>query len=583
MNTATAIEQYALETSWSTRITDEVILESIQGDIPFPMELSILEAITDLNSGKVSNKEIFIKLFSILLRDPVSKPIQAISTQLGHIAGIKDSARAFEWGILLVKECKDSGLYTLRQIDNEWYVHPNFTLDKETQRKLDKLQYLPPMKVMPKNWSNNHNGGWLWENKHLILGSRFTKHDKPLSYDVINKLQRIPWEIDTNTYLFEKQTNRILNKKKFLRVINEYLGSSFHFVWRYDSRGRSYSSGYDLNLQSNEYGKALISLHRKELITEQGLANLHIAIANHAGKDKLTWQDRYDWAVMQNVDKISWDEPILGRKAVRALKDTLEGKPSGYVMNLDATSSGLQIMAVISGCKQTAKWVNCTDPAIRYDIYTEIANLMNAQLPKPVSRKIVKQVAMTHFYNSKATPKALLSDKELVTFYTIITGLLPGAENVMDIINACWNDNADHHTWVMPDGHTVYIPVVEGINGTYADPELGEIPLRWYHQTKSDNYRSLCPNVVHSIDGYVAREMVRRCNFQLSHVHDCFVFNPNHLQEVAITYRKIMAEIAKGNIFRDILRQITGNNRLQITKTSNNLDQDILNSSYMLS
>ena len=41
----TAIEQYALETSWSTRITDEIVLESIQGDVPFSMELNILEVI----------------------------------------------------------------------------------------------------------------------------------------------------------------------------------------------------------------------------------------------------------------------------------------------------------------------------------------------------------------------------------------------------------------------------------------------------------------------------------------------------------------------------------------------------------
>ena len=58
----TAIEQYALETSWSTRITDEIVLESIQGDVPFSMELNILEAITDLNRVKVCNKEIYIKL-----------------------------------------------------------------------------------------------------------------------------------------------------------------------------------------------------------------------------------------------------------------------------------------------------------------------------------------------------------------------------------------------------------------------------------------------------------------------------------------------------------------------------------------
>ena len=117
----------------------------------------------------------------------------------------------------------------------------------------------------------------------------------------------------------------------------------------------------------------------------------------------------------------------------------------------------------------------------------------------------------------------------------------------------------------------------------YTDVELGDIPLRWYHQTTSDNFRSLCPNVIHSIDGYIAREMIRRCDFQLSHIHDCFVFNPNYLQKVIATYKEIMAEIAKSNLFNDILRQITGNPNISATKASTDLDLDILDSSYMLS
>ncbi len=393
----TAIEQYIMETSWSTRASDQIISESIQGYIPKEMEYTIHKNICEWNYGRMSNKDLFIKFFSLILKDKVAKPIQAIATQMGHIAGIKDSAKAFEWGILLVKSCKDAGLYILKHIDKEWYVHPNYSLDKATRQKLLKLQYLPPMKVIPLNWSDNHSGGWMWENKHLILGSRFTKHNGYQAYDVINKLQSIPWEIDTDTYIHEKNTNRMMNKKKFLRVVKEYLGQPFHFVWRYDSRGRSYSSGYDLNIQSNEYGKSLISLHNKELITH--IPNLCIAIANHAGNDKLTWQERIDWASNLDLDKVDttkWDQPILGRKAIRAVHDTGAGKPTGYVMSLDATSSGLQIMAAISGCKQTAKLVNMIDPNTRHDAYGEVGSTMNAKLSKPVLRKISKYAAMTH-------------------------------------------------------------------------------------------------------------------------------------------------------------------------------------------
>ena len=575
------LNQYALEMSWSTRATDAIISESVQDDIPMATEFSILEEIEKVNPRNVTNADIYIKFLSLILKEKAAKPIQAIATQLGHIAGFKNSAEAFEWGLSLVKNCRNTGLYALSFVESDWYVDPAFVLDKKTKQKLDKLQYLPPMKVKPNKWSDNHNGGWVWETKHLVLGSRFTKHNRPLAYDVINKLQSMQWEIDAETYTLEKNTNRNINKKKFLRVINEYLDKPFHFVWRYDSRGRSYSSGYDLNLQSNEYGKALLSLRKKEKITK--IENLLVAIANHAGKDKLTWEERIDWAIGQNPDDIQWEEPMLGRKAVRAYVDTMAGKPSGYTMSLDATSSGLQVMAAISGCKQTAKLTNMIDVDVRHDLYNRVTEMMNQRLAKPLTRKIVKQCVMTHYYNSKATPKALLSEHELSVFYEVMQGLLPGAEDVMETINACWNDQADHHTWTMPDGHTVYIPVIEGINATYTDDELGEIPLRYYAQTTSDNYRSLCPNLIHSIDGYVAREMIRRCDFQLSHIHDCFVFSPDYLQDVAGTYREIMAEIAKGNVFQDIIRQITGDTKIVVAKYSDDLDQAILNSSYMLS
>jgi len=577
----TKTDQLTLETTLSTRLVDDIVLECITGKISSEMEVSILGNITHLNTHDfVDNKEIFIKLFSLVLKDKISRPIQALATQIGMSSGIKSAPHAFVWGWLLLKECKDSGLYNLKYLDG-WFACPNFTLNSEGQKRLDKLQYLPPMKSRPLKWTNNMNGGWLWESKHLVLGNQFKKHDEPLAYDVINKLQNIAWEIDPATYLFEQESNLTINRKQFLKVIDEYIGSHFYFVWRYDCRGRSYSSGYHLNLQNNEYGKALLSLHKKEVISKQNIANLYISIANLAGKDKLTWAKRMDWASKQDLDNIKWEKPILGRKAVRALRDTQEGKPTGYVMSLDATSSGIQIMAVISGCRETAKYVNCINPNIRYDLYTEVAKMMNKELSERVPRKIVKEVTMTHFYNSEAEPKKLLSSKELEVFYEVITGLLPGAEQVMHAINECWNYDADHHSWIMPDGHTVYVPIVESTIGTYTDPEFGKIPLRWTQKTKSDDFRSLCPNVIHSIDGYIAREMVRRCDFQLSHVHDCFVFNPNHLQEVSKTYREVMADIAKSDLFGNILRQITGNTTLRVNRT--NLDSDILQSNYMLS
>jgi len=579
----TAIDQYELETTWSNRATDEIVQKSIEGEIPIDIELSLRCVLQETNPGKLTDSVVFIKVFSLILANKAGKPIQAIATQLGFVVGIDSAVEAFEWGLTFIKSCQNSGLYTLVKKEAEWYVVPSFSFDKQTLRKLEELQFLPPMQILPNPWASNYGGGWVWEKKHLVLGSRFTKHDMPLAYDVINTMQEIAWEIDPATYLLEKQTNHGLNKKKFLRVIYKYIGKAFHFVWQYDSRGRSYSSGYHLNIQSNEYGKALLSFHDKEVITNPD--NLAISIANHAGMDNLTWEERIAWTRSQDLNdpNIEWDQPMLGRKALRAAQDTLEGKPTGYLMSIDATSSGLQIMAVLSGCKKTAELVNCVDSTVRQDVYTTVAHLMNDELPQPVARKTTKQAAMTHYYNSKATPKALFSETELRVFYEVLDGLLPGAEAIMELINACWSTNKDYHSWTLPDGHVAYVPVIEGINAEYLDSDFGEIPIRYYTQTPSENYRSLCPNIMHSVDGYVAREMIRRCSFQLIHVHDCFFFNPNYLQDVANTYKIILAEIARSDLLQDILRQITGDNSIRITKFSSDLDKDILQSSYMLS
>ena len=36
-----SIDQYTIETTWSTRITDDIVLKAIQGDVPDNMETSI--------------------------------------------------------------------------------------------------------------------------------------------------------------------------------------------------------------------------------------------------------------------------------------------------------------------------------------------------------------------------------------------------------------------------------------------------------------------------------------------------------------------------------------------------------------
>ena len=99
------------------------------------------------------------------------------------------------------------------------------------------------------------------------------------------------------------------------------------------------------------------------------------------------------------------------------------------------------------------------------------------------------------FIGSNIVKHLLKFNKDL----TIIDGLLPGPESIMEMINNCWNPEITCNSWIMPDGHTAYIPVIKSIDGTYTDPEFGEIPLTWSQQAPSSDFRSLCPNIIHSI------------------------------------------------------------------------------------
>jgi DNA-directed RNA polymerase len=258
-------------------------------------------------------------------------------------------------------------------------------------------------------------------------------------------------------------------------------------------------------------------------------------------------------------------------------------------MSIDATASGLQIMSALSGCKDTAKVCNMLNTGTREDVYQMIADKMNVLLNGKygVTRKDVKKPCMTTFYNSTAVPFKAFNKHQLKAFNDTLDGLMPGAMEVMEAINEYWNYDNDVHQWSLPDGHVARVPVTEMSDVRIEVDELDHrtFTYRYNKQQPSENYRSLVANIVHSVDGYVARQMVRNCNdmgIELVHIHDCFVFSPDYLQAVSQTYREVLADIADSDLLSDILSEISGG-YVEVVKLSTDLSKDILNSEYMLS
>ena len=586
------------ELEYSKKQRNNLILNDILDEISPTLYNALTDAIDGYKAGAYyESKQLRISqlpdsiaiannILAIILSTDSRKPIQSPATELGMALGFTNQIDAVKTGAEILS-ITQGDLFDIQLHDDGTIIAPKLKLTGDTMDKLSFLQYLPPMVQKPNDWVSNTDGGWLWERKSIILG-KGNHHDEVQAYDVLNLLQSVAWTIDIPTYINTENPNKNMDKAQFDRVIIDNLGKPFYFVWRYDKRGRSYSSGYDLNVQSNEYGKAMLSLHNKDYITN--IDNIKIAVANHAGHDKMTWQGRIDWFNQQlDFDVDQFDEPILGAKALRAYSDAKNGYKTGYVMSIDATASGLQIMAALSGCKDTARVCNMLNTGNREDVYQMIADKMNSRLNGKygVSRKDVKKPCMTHFYNSVATPEKMFNEIQLEAFYSTLDGLMPGAMAVMETVNEFWQYGSDVHQWSLPDGHVARIPVTEMADTRIEVDELNHrtFTYRYEKQQPSKNFRSLVANIVHSVDGYVAREMVRKCHgmgIELVHIHDCFVFSPDYLQAISQAYREVLADIADSNLLSDILSEICGQ-YIPVSKISTDLSIDILNSEYMLS
>lgn len=329
-----------------------------------------------------------------------------------------------------------------------------------------------------------------------------------------------------------------------------------------------------------------------------GLEYLFIAFANCMGYDKWTWEDRIAYGklhyprYLNDPTKYTNEaaEPIILVKTASAISDAYAGIPSGYLMNLDATASGLQILACLLECHKTASNVNLINTGKREDVYQKMAQTMSEITGETITKDVIKKPVMTYFYGSQAQPKSIFGEgtTELAAFYDTLAEELPGAVEAMQDLLSLWQSDVLQHHWIMPDGHNAVVKVVEEESKKIEVDELNHATFTHnvYVNKPSEFGISIAANIVHSIDGYVVREMVRRAHeqgFELLTIHDSFWAHPNHMNLVRQNYANILAEIAESNILQDIARQILGDKQVTVTKVGSGLGKLIRQSEYALS
>lgn len=251
-----------------------------------------------------------------------------------------------------------------------------------------------------------------------------------------------------------------------------------------------------------------------------GKTYLKIDIANNFGLDKKTWQERIDWfdrnehRLMEVLPQA--DEPALYYAGVQAWNATKAGKPSGYPISLDATSSGLQILAALTGDRKAAELCNVVNVRDeRRDGYTVIYQAMLEVVGESakITREKTKDAIMTALYGSKAVPKEVFGEGRLLqVFEDTMNTLAPGAWELNQFFIDMWNPNALINSWVLPDNFHVHVKVMSRVTESVNFMNKPYDTFKTVNQPM-DEGRSLGANSVHSIDGMIVREMVRRCNY----------------------------------------------------------------------
>lgn len=244
---------------------------------------------------------------------------------------------------------------------------------------------------------------------------------------------------------------------------------------------------------------------------------LAISIANSFGLDKQTWQARLSW-FQDNEERLETlvdqaKEPAQYMAGLIALQDVLDGKPIGHMISLDATSSGCQLLSVLSQDRISASRCNVIDTGNREDAYQGLYKLLQDEygVTEVITPAQAKQAVMTALYSSREVP-ARVFGSEVHKFWDALAKFLPGAWSLNQAFLSLQDSTRTEFSWILPDNFHVQFKV----KGTTA------VPFRFKGEEYTAHIKTIAPkamdrsigaNVIHSVDGYINREMVARCNY----------------------------------------------------------------------
>ena len=381
---------------------------------------------------------------------------------------------------------------------------------------------------------------------------------------------------------------RSVRTRAQLETADKFKDDVFYLCWSFDYRGRAYPIQAFLTPQDTDFGKSLIRFADESPVTQDAEDWLAIQVATTYGLDKATMDERIAWA-LDNHDLITiiatdptgcipeWetaDEPWQFMAACHEYYHCIIKKDkttTGLMVAVDATCSGLQVLAGLAKDQSTASLVNVCPGSTPSDAYKAVAIEAKKYLPERMhswmTRKTTKRTVMTIPYNatkdsSRRYIKEALKEqgidpskedlKEVVNaVYQSMDAIVPGPMRVMRWIKLhvgqYIRNGATEVEWVTPSGFTVNQRRNKQDIQRVQLQLLGKVVIR-LDRGNGDacpirHKSSTAPNFIHSLDASILHCSFQQFNEPFTVIHDSVLTRAGDMGTLNRLVRETYTEI----------------------------------------
>lgn len=377
----------------------------------------------------------------------------------------------------------------------------------------------------------------------------------------------------------------------------------FYLPWSFDYRGRAYPIPSVLTPQDTDFGKSLLRFADESYLTDEAESWLAFQVATTYGLDKAPMKERMEW-VHHNHQLISavatdplgymseWeaaDEPwqfMAACEEYYACVISCSRHYTGLPVAVDATCSGLQILAGLARDRSTAALVNVIPSDKPQDAYAVVAEIAKPNVPERLqehmNRKITKRCVMTIPYNAKpwsnrsyvkeAFKEAGIElDKEEATavvkairdaMHVVVPGPMAVMQWIEDEVGNALRRGVEFFEWTTPSGFTVRQKLNKIQFATVNLQLLGRCQMR-VSVGESDQVdrrhhkNATAPNLIHSLDASLLHLSTLRFNAPIALIHDSVLCRATDMSVLSHVVRETYMHLfAEHDYLTDFARQI---------------------------